>query len=224
VGTGSGSGSDVAGAGPGGSGAGEGGNSNPNAGEKTSLAPGSGGAGTGGSNVPAMAGVVISHGVIHLPSFGTGNGPSVPSKGPGFNGAAPAIMIIASPRAGGALSNYGQMRGERVYTMYPETRLGPIVLQFSDPMVRNDLVYDLNPPHPLMTDIPINVAPSHTIVACVMDRKGVLHGFRVLKSANPALMPLLLKALELWRFNPVIRGKEPIAVDVLLGFGVDTVD
>jgi hypothetical protein len=133
-------------------------------------------------------------------------------------------MIIASPRAGGALGNYGQMRGERVYTTYLETRLGSIVLQFSDPMVRKDLAYDLNPPLPLMTDIPSNVSPSHTIVACVMDRKGELHSFRVLKSRSPGLMPLLLKALESWRFVPVVRGKEPIAVEVLLGFGVDTTD
>ena len=224
VGTGSGTGLDVGGGGPGGVEAGEGVGTNPFARGGTSLVSGSGGAGTGVSNGPAMAGVVISGGVVHLPSFGTGNGPALPNKGPGSNGAGPTVMIIASPRAGGALSNYGQMRGERVYTMYLETRLGPVVLQFSDPMVRKDLAYDLNPPLPLLTDIPSNVSPSHTIVACVMDRKGVLHSFRVLKSPSPGLMPLLLKALERWRFVPVVRGKEPIVVEVLLGFGVDTVD
>lgn len=225
VGTGNGSGSDVGGAGPGGREAGEGGGTNPNAGGETSLVSGSGGAGTGISIGPAMAGVVISGGVVHLPSFGgSGSGPTLPSKGSRSNSAAPTIMIIASPRAGGALGSYGQMRGERVYTTYLETRLGSIVLQFSDPMVRKDLAYDLNPPLPLMTDIPSKVSPSHTIVACVMDRKGELHSFRVLKSRSPGLMPLLLKALESWRFVPVVRGKEPIAVEVLLGFGVDTTD
>lgn len=226
MGAGSGLGPGVRGTGPGDGEAGEGVSTDPNARGGTSLVSGPGGASSGGSNGPAIPGVVISGGVVHLPSFGPGGGPgpALPRKGPGYNSAAPTIMIIASPRAGGALGNYGQMRGDRVYTLYLETRLGPTVMQFSEPMVRNDLAYDLNPPVPLMTDIPIDVSPSHTIVACVMDRKGVLHSFRVLKSPSPGLIPPLLKALERWRFVPVVRGKESIAVEVVLGFGVDTVD
>jgi len=38
------------------------------------------------------------------------------------------------------------------------------------------------------------------------------------------LMAPLVQALRRWRFAPVFRGKEPIVVDVILGFGVDTVD
>jgi hypothetical protein len=191
----------------------------------TSPAPGPGGAGFGGENASYLPGVAIAGGTVHLPSFGSGaGGPTLPKRLSAGRGKSPAIMVIASPRSGGALNSYGEMKGGRVYTMYLDTRTGPIVLQFSDPVVKDDLEFDLIPPEPLMTDIPSGILLSHTLLACVLERNGTLRNFRVLKTPSPDRIPLLIRALERWRFVPVVRGKERIAVDVLLGFGVSTVD
>jgi hypothetical protein len=198
---------------------------NPVATGGTSPAAGPGGAGSGGINAPSLPGLTIVGGMVYLPSFGPGaSGPTLPKRLRPGSGQPPAIMVIASPRSGGALGNYGAMKGERVYTMYLDSSAGTIVLQFSDPVARNDLEHDLIPPKPLMIDIPSDALPSHTLLACVLERNGTLRNFRVVKTPTPQLMPPLLKALARWRFVPVLRGKDTIAVDVVLGFGVDTID
>jgi hypothetical protein len=225
VGTGSGAGSGIKDTGPGAGDIGVGFGADPVAVGGTSPAPGPGGAGSVGGNAPNFPGVAIAGGTVHLPSFGPGaGGPTLPKRLPAGSGKSPAIMVIASPRAGGALNNYGEMKGGRVYTMYLDTRTGSIVLQFSDPVVKNDLEYDLIPPEPLMTDIPSGILLPHTLLACVLERNGTLRAFRVLRTPNPDRIQPLIRALERWRFVPVVRGKERIAVDVMLGFGVSTVD
>jgi hypothetical protein len=187
--------------------------------------PGPGGANGGTVNVATIPGVAIDSGNVYIPSFGGGTGgPTLPKRSHAARGQAPTIMVIASPRSGGALSNYGTMKGIQVYTMYMDSPAGIIVLQFSDPSVKNDMEYGLAPPEPVLTEIPLGVFLPHTVLVCVLGRTGSLHDFRVAKTPYPSLIPPLIQVLERWRFVPALRGKDPISVDVVLGFGVDTID
>ena len=99
--------------------------------------PGPGGAGTATSGSPAVPGVSVRGGnnIVKLPSFSDGGSePTVPgraSKGKENNG--PGITVVASARSGGAFNLYGSLKGDKVYTIYIDTTLGPAVLQFADP-------------------------------------------------------------------------------------------
>ena len=46
----------------------------------------------------------------------------------------------------------------------------------------------------------------------------------VLEPANAVMTSKVLTALNSWKFRPVLRGNEPIEVNAILGFNIDTND
>jgi len=44
----------------------------------------------------------------------------------------------------------------------------------------------------------------------------------VVESAQPDATAQVLTALQHWRFRPAMRGDQPVEVDVMLGFNMDT--
>jgi hypothetical protein len=172
-----------------------------------------------------MAGVSITGGgTVNLPSFAVGGTPpSIPGKMPSERERRnPAITVVATPRSGGALNLYGEMKGEKVYTIYIDTHPGVAVLQFSDPdRVNGGFNEDLTPPEPVRADVP-STLKDRVIVTCTMDRSGILRDLKPLPGSKTHLPESLVAALSRWRFRPVLRGADPIEVTAVLGFNVDT--
>jgi len=188
--------------------------------------PGRGGAGKGGGST-SMAGVSIRGGVVSLPSFGTGaNAPNIPghtASQPGVNRA--ALTVIATPRSGGAVNLYGALKGEKVYTIYIDTGQGPAILQFADPSSANSgFDEDLTAPEAMLSELPpaIKSKKPRLLVSCTMDRSGLLRNLKVLQGPAADVSDRMLAALTRWRFRPVLRGNDPIEVEAILGFNIDT--
>lgn len=230
IGRGDGPGSGFAGPGSGAGKEGSGPGSDPMARGGISPYPGPGGAGTGTSGTPAMPGVSVKGGnsnILTLPSFGsagkTAASPGRSNTSPGNHG--PDITVVASSRSGGAFNFYGALKGDKVYTIYITTTLGTAVMQFADPSsAAHGYAEDLTAPQPMRSDLPPGLPKSRLVIACVLDRSGLLRRAQVLEPATAVMTSKVLTALNSWKFRPVLRGSEPIEVNAILGFNIDTND
>ncbi len=230
VGRGDGPGSGFSGPGSGAGNEGTGPGSDPMAHGGISPYPGPGGAGTGTNGTPAMPGVSVKGGstnVVTLPSFGSGTKPAGSAArsntSPGNHG--PDITIVASSRSGGAFNFYGALKGDKVYTIYITTTLGTAVMQFADPSsAAHGYAEDLTAPQAMRSDLPAGLPKSRLVIACVLDRTGLLRRAQVLEPATAVMTSKVLTALNSWKFRPVLRGNEPIEVNAILGFNIDTND
>lgn len=131
--------------------------------------------------------------------------------------------MVATSRSGGAFNFYGTLKGDRVYTIYIETSLGTAVMQFSDPTsATRPYTEDLVSPQPMRTPLPAGVRTSRLVLACILDSSGGLKNIRVLEPGPHELTNKVLTALPNWKFRPVLRGDQPVEVNAILGFGIDT--
>jgi hypothetical protein len=226
LGQGSGPGSGLSGEGSGGASAGAGRGSDPASKSGTSPYPGTGGAGTTMASVSNTPGISVSGGnTITLPSFG-GNGSGADPAGPGrthLNKGGPGITIVASSRSGGAFNFYGALKGDPVYTIYFQTTLGVAVLQYADPTSAHHVyAQELSAPEPLKADVPAGLAPSRMVIACILDPSGVVRNARMLEAGAAQTSAKVLAALSTWKFKPAFRGDQPVEVNAILGFNIDT--
>jgi len=203
--------------------------SDPNARGGISPYPGPGGAGSG-ANSPALPGVSVQGGTttVTLPSFG-GSANGDPSEGPGHSSAnahkRSGITIEATPSSGGVFAYYGVLKGDRNYSIYIDTSIGQAVMQYADPSsASHPSTVALSPPEPMRKELPASLHPGRVVIACILDREGALKNLRVLESggATAEAKSRLFVALENWKFRPAFRGDEPVEVDAILGFGIDT--
>jgi len=230
IGHGPGPGSGFSGEGSGAGKEGTGRGSDPNARAGISPYPGPGGAGTGVNGTPAMPGVSVKGGnsnIVTLPSFGGDgvqpNDPSRSSVGKDKRGS--GYTVIATSRSGGALNRYGYLKGDKVYTIYLDTTVGPAVMQLADPLsAAHPSSQDLDAPEPIRTDLPAGILHTRLVIACVMDTSGSLKNFQVLEPGNPVMMAKVIAALPHWKFKPAMRVNQPVEVTAILGFNIDTND
>jgi hypothetical protein len=230
VGRGDGPGSGFSGPGSGAGKEGTGPGSDPMAKGGISPYPGSGGAGTGTNGTPAMPGVSVKGGssaIVTLPSFGSS---AKPATTPGRSNTTrgnhgPDITIVASSRSGGAFNFYGTLKGDKVYTIYITTKLGTAVMQFADASsAGRGYAEDLTAPQAMRSELPEGLPKARLVIACVLDRTGSLRRPQVLEPATAVMTSKVLTALNSWKFSPVLRGNEPIEVNAILGFNIDTND
>lgn len=227
IGRGSGPGSGFSGDGSGAGNTGSGVGSDAHARGGTSPYPGAGGAGSGTAGKPVMPGVSVRGGsnIITLPSFGSdGNPPNAPRRSP-VNGDphGTGLTVVATSRSGGAFNFYGLLKGDRVYTIYLPTSQGTVVMQYADPTsAAHPYAGDLTAPQPLHADLPANLSHSRLVIACLLDRSGLLHNMQILESSAAEATAKVLAALANWKFRPVLRGDQPIEVNAILGFNIDT--
>lgn len=190
---------------------------------------GPGGTGNMTSGTPRAPGISVSGGKnsITLPSFGGPPAPPSSGRSEQAKNMGTGITVVASPRAGGALDLYGALKGDRVYTIYINTRIGTAIMQFADPKsVGRAYTNALTAPQVLRA----NVAEQSTIgghlpkvlVICDLDERGEINNARVLQSESDDFAAKILAALPLWKFTPAYRGNQPVAVSAIVGFGVDT--
>jgi hypothetical protein len=227
IGRGNGPGSGLTGEGSGAAKTGTGRGSDPNARGGTSIYPGTGGTGSGTSGQPAVPGVNVSGGsaaaVVNLPSFGSdGNDPSVPGRSPAGSARGEFdITVEGTSRSGGAFGFYGLLKGEKVYTKYLPTVDGIVVMEFSDASSTSG-PHDLISPQPLRTDLPAGLMRTRLAIACVLDRSGILRNMHVLKADAGAPASRVIAALHTWKFTPALRGNEPVEINAILGFNINT--
>lgn len=231
IGNGKGPGSGLAGenSGAGKSGAGRG--SDPNARAGISPTPGPGGAGTAPTGSPAAAGVDVRGGsttttVVTLPSFDSGNSnaPNLPGRSSVKKDEGPAITIVATSRSGGAFDFYGKLPGDN-YTVYVDTRIGTVVMQFAevDPAAHSG-AGALVGPEGLRTDLPLNIPRARFVVKCRLDSSGNLRNLQVLEPGPATMTAKIMAALPGWKFRPATRGAQPVEVNAILGFNINTDD
>ncbi|HKD01983.1 MAG TPA: hypothetical protein VKB77_06135 [Terriglobales bacterium] len=233
IGRGTGPGSGFSGDGSGASKTGEGRGSDTLAANGISPYPGPGGAGSGSNAKPPVPGVAVSGGsnnIITLGSFGSqASAPNAPDrsstgrKQKGFD-----VTVVATSRSGGAFNFYGTLKGDKVYTIYIDSGvLGPAVMQYADPTSEHH-VYgeELIPPEPVRVDVKGEVSshfrPSRLVIACILDRSGQLRGTQVLEPGSAEMTSKVLASLPAWKFRPAFRGDQPVEVNAILGFNIDT--
>jgi hypothetical protein len=189
--------------------------------------PGPGGAGSGTTGKPPMPGVSVNGGsnIVTLPSFGAdGAGPNVVGRSSaGKDHTGPGITVVASARSGGAFNFYGALKGDKNYTIYLDTALGTAVMQYADAAsAAHPYAEDLVAPTPMRFALPANLKPSRLVIACILDRAGTLRNLQVLEPGGSELTAKVLAALASWKFRPAYRGDQPIEVNAILGFDIDT--
>lgn len=189
--------------------------------------PGPGGAGSGTIGKPAMPGVSVHGGsnIVTLPSFGAdGSQPSSLGRASANKKhEGPDITIVGTSRSGGAFNFYGKLTGDKVYTIYIDTALGTAVMEYSDPSsAAHPYAEDLIAPEPMRADLPDHLKPSRLVIACILDRSGLLRNPQVLEPGGSELTTKVLAALPNWKFRPVFRGNQPVEVNAILGFNIDT--
>jgi len=226
-GDGPGSGMNGAGSGAGKAGAGRGIDANAHGG--ISAASGPGGAGNAQSGTPPVRGVDISGGTgtVTIPSFGTGQGndPRTAARSALRSQQMLGVTVVATATSGGAFEPYKNLlRGEK-YTTYFDTSAGTVVMEFADEGATNHpFGGTLAAPAALRTDLASGLPPARMVVACALDASGNLKNVRVLEPGPAAMTAKVLAALRTWKFQPAMRGNQPVEVTAILGFGIDTND
>jgi hypothetical protein len=194
--------------------------------------PGTGGAGNGSTTKPAMPGVSVSGGsaaagsnIVTLPSFGN-DAPQPGSQGKSTNNKddRPGITVVASSRSGGAFNYYGALKGDKVYTIYIDTNLGTAVMEFADPNSAGHGGEDLIAPRPVRAtvNVPQGTKRSRLVIACVLDRTGIIKNAHVLEPGASEMTTRVMASLPSWKFSPALRGNQPVEVNAILGFDIDT--
>jgi len=229
IGHGNGPGSGLTGEGSGAAKSGAGRGSDATARGGISPTAGPGGAGNATSGMPAVPGVSITGGstIVTLPSFGSDGGSSAPTvagRSSVKEQQGPAITIVATSRSGGAFNFYGKLPGDN-YTIYVDTPVGMVVMQFADPASASQhFTGALTGPQALRSDLPAGMPHARVVIACILDTSGNLKNLRVLEAGPPEMTAKILAALNGWKFRPATRGAQPVEVNAILGFGIDTND
>ncbi len=227
IGKGNGPGSSMAASGSGAGRAGAGRGSDPAARGGISPYPGTGGAGTGMNGTPAVAGVSVEGGTttVNLPSFGdpSGDAPVGPGRSNTSAHKGSGITIEATPRSGGVFAYYDVLKGDRNYSIYIETTLGTAVMQYADAAsAAHPSSLNLTAPEPMRKDLPLDLRPTHAVIACIVTSSGEVKDLKVLEPGAAETTSRILAALHSWKFRPAFRGDEPVEVNAILGFGIDT--
>jgi len=229
IGHGEGPGSGLTGAGAGAGKTGTSVGSDPSTHSGISPTPGPGGAGNAPTGSPAVPGVDVRGGstnVVNLPSFGSdgGSAPTHPAHSPAMPKEGAAITIVATSRSGGAFDFYGKLPGDN-YTVYVDTSIGMVVMQFAEVNpAAHAQAGALVGPRGYVTDLPAGLPHARVVVKCKLDASGSLKNFQVLEAGPADMTAKIIAALPAWKFRPAMRGTQPVEVNAILGFNIDTND
>ncbi len=229
IGRGPGPGSGLNGPGPGAGRTDTGHGSDPSSRPGISPTAGPGGAGSAPSGSPPVPGVDISGGntIVNLPSFGSdpsGNEAAPPGHTPPIKHSKTLdVTIVATASSGGAFEPYKKLLQGQTYTSYIDTSVGQVVMEFSE-IVPSNQPGEITAPQSIRTDLPAGLPHGHIVFSCTLDRDGNLEGLRVRESGPAEMTAKVLTALHSWKFQPAMRGDQPVEITAILGFGIDTND
>ena len=230
IGRGNGPGSGMTGAGPGAgkSAAGRGSDSNTRGGISPTAGPG--GAGNAPDGTPQVRGLDISggSGIVTIPGFGSDSSSADPQSAGHSTVKARqtlGVTVVATATSGGAFEPYKNLlRGEK-YTAYFDTSLGTVVMEFADESsATHSFGGTLAAPAAIRTELAAGLRPARMVIACTLDASGNLKNVRVLEAGPAVMTAKVLVGLRSWKFQPAMRGDQPVEVTAIIGFGIDTND
>jgi hypothetical protein len=202
--------------------------SDPGASGGISPAPGPGGAGNVPTGAPAIRGVDISGGSsqVTIPAFGaegSATDPQLPGHSSVKHSKTFNVDIVATANSGGAFEPYKNLLHGEKHTIYPETSssLGTAAMEYAESAAGHGA---FTPPQSIRTNLPEGLPHARMVVTCILDASGNLKGMRVLEAGPADMTAKVLAALRSWKFEPAMRGDQPVEVTAILGFGVDTND
>jgi hypothetical protein len=194
-----------------------------------SPTPGPGGAGSAPTGSPAVPGVDVRGGstMVTLPSFGSegGSAPNLPGRSSAKTQQGPSITVVATSRSGGAFDFYGKLPGDN-YTVYVDTPIGTVVMQFAEanPAAAPAHAGALTGPQGLRTNLPADLPHARIVIKGSLDASGNLRNLQVLEPGPAAMTAKVMAALPSWKFRPAMRGAQPVEVNAILGFNINTND
>jgi TonB family protein len=204
--------------------------SDPNARGGISATPGPGGAGNLPAGNPPVRGIDISGGssIVTLPGFGSdpeASSPTTPGRTNLNQRDALGVTVVATASSGGAFEPYKNLlRGEK-YTTYLDTSAGTVVMEFADENTSaHAFGSTLTAPVGLRLDLVEGLPRARMVVTCKLDVSGNITSIRVLEAGPAQMTAKVLASLRSWKFQPAMRGKQPVEVTAILGFGIDTND
>ena len=230
IGRGNGPGSGMTGAGPGAgkSAAGRGSDSNTRGGISPTAGPG--GAGNAPAGTPQVRGLDISggSGIVTIPGFGSDPSSADPQNAGHSTVKARqtlGVTVVATATSGGAFEPYKNLlRGEK-YTAYFDTSIGTVVMEFADESsAGHPFGGTLAAPAAIRTELAAGLRPARMVIACTLDASGNLKNVRVLEAGPAVMTAKVLAGLRSWKFQPAMRGDQPVEVTAIIGFGIDTND
>ena len=71
---------------------------------------------------------------------------------------------------------------------------------------------------------PQRIGVAFNITVRALDVSGNLKNLQVLEPGPASMTAKIIAALPSWKFRPAMRGQQPVEVNAILGFGIDTND
>jgi len=224
---GEGPGSAITGAGLGGGKTGTGHGSDPAAKAGISPTPGPGGAGSATRGTPAVPGVSVTGGSsIVTVDFGSGIGsgdPTLPGRSSVKDQHKLGVSVQSTASSGGAFDFYHLLPAATSHDVFLGTS-PPAVLRYLEPAPAQGASGALSVPEEIHTELPAGLARSRLVISCVLDASGNLKNLHVLEAGPADMTAKVMAALPSWKFTPVMIGSQPVEVNAILGFNIDTND
>jgi len=147
-----------------------------------------------------------------------------PDHSPAMPNEGPAITIVATSRSGGAFDFYGKLPGDN-FSVYVDTSIGTVVMQYAEVNPpANTQAGTPTGPRAYVTDLPAGLPHARVVIKCRLDTSGKLQNLQVLEPGPAAMTAKIMAALPKWKFRPAMRGAQPVEVNAILGFNINTND
>ena len=198
--------------------------SDPAAKAGISPTPGPGGAGSATRGTPAVPGVSVAGGSsVVTVDFGSGIGsgdPNLPGRSSVKDQHKLGVSVQSTASSGGAFDFYHLLPAATSHDVYLETA----ILRYSEPAQTHGASGTIADPEAIHTDLPAGLPHSRLVITCVLDVSGNLKNLRVLEAGPADMTAKVMAALPSWKFSPVMMGNQPVEVNAILGFNIDTND
>ncbi len=228
IGHGTGSGSGLSGNGYAAGNSGPGRGSDPASRGGISPNAGPGGAGNAAAGTPPVPGVSVSGGtsVVTLPSFGdsdpAGSDPTTAKRSNLKSRRTFDVDIVATANSGGAFEPYKNLLHGMKHTMYPVPTDNTIAMEYAE-SGSGSAGGLFSGPQPIRTTLPEGLPRARIVLACTLDAAGNLRNVHILEGPSDTTARVVA-ALHAWKFQPALRGDQPVEVTAIIGFGIDTND
>jgi hypothetical protein len=133
------------------------------------------------------------------------------------------VSVQSTASSGGAFGFYHLLAGA-THDIYIDTAPLPAVMTYSDPAPAHGSSGRLADPEAIHTDLPAGLPHARLVITCVLDASGNLKNLHVLEAGPADMTAKVLAALPGWKFSPVMIGNQPVEVNAILGFNIDTND
>ncbi len=158
--------------------------------------------------------------------FGSGIGsgdPNLPGRSSVKDQHKLGVSVQSTASSGGAFDFYHVFPAATSHDVYLDTS-PPAILRYNEPASARRASGTIANPEEIHTDLPAGLPRARLVITCVLDASGNLKNLRVLEAGPPDMTAKVMAALPSWKFSPVTIGNQPVEVNAILGFNIDTND